>query len=174
MANSRPICDIGSSCRNNLQNLWRADVARGHAPKETTSEKCEVSDAAVKKGKSSFKSSFNVTYLASHGGRKALWAEELLERFDYLASDMGLFESSPGVDHRLRRNDAVRAMVIQYLEAIAANASIGVERLSWYRCNKTNSYSFRSLSGQSIGSKSKGLPEHFLVHCRQSTCSYER
>jgi hypothetical protein len=59
-------------------------------------------------------------------GQRATWPDELLARFDHLASDFGLFD--PGrfaIDHRLAKNQPVRAMALQYLQAISANADIG-------------------------------------------------
>jgi hypothetical protein len=62
----------------------------------------------------------------SQGGHSATWPEELLARFDYLASDIGLFNlGDSSIDHRLGRNKIVRTMVEQYLQAISANADIG-------------------------------------------------
>lgn len=58
--------------------------------------------------------------------RMAAWPDDLVARFEYLASDIGLFDSgSHAVDHRLRRNDLVRIMVMQYLEALASNVIVG-------------------------------------------------
>jgi hypothetical protein len=59
-------------------------------------------------------------------GQRATWLDELLARFDYLASDFELFGlGSSAIDHRLGRNDNVHAMVVQYLQAIQANVEIG-------------------------------------------------
>ena len=59
-----------------------------------------------------------------------MWPDEILARFDYLASDFGFFDSgSRAVDHCLRGHDLVSIMVVQYLDAIAANARLGMGKL---------------------------------------------
>jgi hypothetical protein len=63
---------------------------------------------------------------ASLGGQKATWPDELLARFEHLASDFGLFGfGKSAIDHRLGENAFVHAMVVQYLQAIEANVEIG-------------------------------------------------
>lgn len=54
------------------------------------------------------------------------WPDEALRRFNSMAVNLGLFDSGKhGIDHWVKENRFVRAMVSQYIEAITANATIG-------------------------------------------------
>jgi hypothetical protein len=73
---------------------------------------------------------------APRGAQRATWPDELLARFDYLASDFGLFDTGRfAIDRRLSINQLEWAMALQYLQAISANAEIGA---SMFRCDKSH------------------------------------
>jgi hypothetical protein len=53
------------------------------------------------------------------------WASELLTRYDFWASEAGLFfAGKQSLDHQVRNNAKVRAMVQQFLEAISVDAAL--------------------------------------------------
>jgi hypothetical protein len=103
-------------------------------------------------------------------GQQATWPDELLARFEYLASDFELFGlGSSAIDHRLRENDNVHAMVVQYLQAIQANVEIGASAFSQDKHNKTNSCSVPKLRGYpttAIDGRARG-PQYVLKPTRQ-------
>jgi hypothetical protein len=62
---------------------------------------------------------------------KPAWAAELLARFDFWADEAGLFApQKQSLDHQLRSNAKVRAMVQQFLEAISADAGLCIQQSS--------------------------------------------
>lgn len=53
---------------------------------------------------------------------RSAWAPELLARFDFWADEAGLFAGEKqSLDHQVRNNLKVRAMLQQFLEAIRAD-----------------------------------------------------